>query len=112
MGSATTDRDGSATINSVSINGGSNQAHVSPGATFTVEFNYWTVCSGGSCRIAIQLGLNVSMPQACFYADVKKGSKTLTLKAPASPDLRAGPPPQERAYLQRERRIVLRHTPS
>ena len=87
VSSAAADRDGSATVNSVSINGGNNQAHVSPGATFTVEFNYSAVCSGSACPIAIQLGLDVSTPQTCFYAEVKNGSKTLTMKAPAAPGL-------------------------
>jgi|HubBroStandDraft_1064217.scaffolds.fasta_scaffold13819_2 hypothetical protein len=83
LGGAAVDRDGSATINSVSINGGGNQAHVSPGATVTVAFDYTTLCSGGSCPIAVQLGWDVGAPEACFYANVKTGAKSLTLKAPA-----------------------------
>jgi len=47
VGSATTDRGGSATINSVSINGGSNQAHVGLGATFN------DVEGSGSPRVAL-----------------------------------------------------------
>lgn len=87
VGSATSDRDGTAAINAVSINGGGNQAHVSPSATFTVEFNYTTVCNASSCPIALQFGLDGGSPATCFYANVKNGSKSLTLKAPASPGM-------------------------
>jgi hypothetical protein len=64
----------------VKINGGSNQAHVAPGATFTVDFDYnYTVDPCPGCIAQLYVGLSSeSGPQQCPISTVAGGSPGIT----------------------------------
>jgi hypothetical protein len=81
------------TVANVRINGGGNQAHVSPGAAFGLDFDFnntqsW--CPG--CIVQIYVGLNSNAnPQACASSVVAgatpgtTGHASVTLTAPSTP---------------------------
>jgi hypothetical protein len=65
----------------VRINGENNQAHISPGATFTVAFDFnYTLdgCPGCIAQLYVGLSSDLSGPQACPYSDVPGGSPGAT----------------------------------
>lgn len=84
----------------VSVNGGGNQAHVSPGATFTVAFDYDSVGTGTYCPTCIvQLYVGVSpevvtgaasgVAANCYLSTIfsdqlQTGHTSISLTAPAS----------------------------
>jgi IPT/TIG domain len=86
LGTAAHDHDVTETVTNVSLNGGGNQLHVSPGATVTLDLDY-SACS--DC--ALQFGFNTGEPQACFFAPVTPGTavghSTQTLTAPTTPGI-------------------------
>jgi hypothetical protein len=81
LSSASNSRD---TVTLVQLNGGGNQAHVSPGASVTVSFGY--ACN--KCTDGIQFGLSGSTtPQACIFPTASAGASSVTLTAPIAQGL-------------------------
>jgi hypothetical protein len=91
---------GSQCVLNVSVNGGANQAHVSPGATFTVQFDYTSNGTGSYCPgCVVQLYIGVSpeavtgtasgVPANCylntvFSNQVQSGNVRLSFTAPST----------------------------
>jgi hypothetical protein len=83
------------TVTNVHVNGGNNQAHVSPGTSFSLDFDFnntqdW--CPG--CIVQIYVGLNSnSQPQVCASSVVAgaapgtTGHASMTLTAPTTPGI-------------------------
>lgn len=90
-------------VSDVAVNGGTHQAHVTPGSTFTVSLDYSAVGTGSycpGCVVQYYVGLSpeattghaagVSAP--CFINTVfggghQVGSATVTLTAPSQPGI-------------------------
>jgi len=78
----------------VRINGGNSQAHISPGATFTLDFDFnYTLdgCPGCIAQLYVGLSSDLSGPQACPYDSIPgaspgyTGQISVSLTAPTTP---------------------------
>jgi hypothetical protein len=82
LSSVAYDRDSQEMVTAVSLNGGGNQVHVTPGAAVTVDLDY-----GACVNCALQFGFNTGAPQACFFAPASVGHTTQVLTAPNAPGI-------------------------
>jgi hypothetical protein len=77
-------RDSYGAVTVVSLNGGGNQIHVSPGATVTLDLDFSALNNGTD--IGFQFGFNTGAPQTCFIGN-GTGHITQTLTAPTTPGI-------------------------